>query len=504
MRAFPLPILVCMLVLLTASPIIRAQTPPTASTVQASDECGCDPPLPEVLATVNGTKIGRQDISDAEGRIKELKDSVVEARKRELDLQINSLLLQAEAKKRGVSSALLLETEVVKKVTEPTDAEAQVFFDQNKARMGSADFSAAKTEIIEYLRGERQRNLAKLFADELRAGGQVKILGTVTAPANDAQRSRVFATVNGKNITSADIEDSLLALVSNIRSQIFEMRKNAVELAINDSLLAAEAKRQNVTAQALIESVMNKVPAVTESDAQKFFNENKQRINGEFANLKSQIVSYLEEQAQRKAEKDFADQLKRNATIQVFLTAPQPPVFQIAVDDQPMRGNANAGVTLIDFSDFECGACAQAHEVINRLSAEYGNNLRLVMRDYPLEQHANAFRAAEAAEAAREQGKFWEYAALLFHNQKELGVDRLKEYASQLQLDRAKFDAALDSRKFRERVARDIDEGGRLGVNATPTFFVNGRRVSEISYEALKAAIDAAINAGSLKTMAKP
>ena len=203
-------------------------------------------------------------------------------------------------------------------------------------------------------------------------------------------------------------------------------------------------------------------------------------------------------------EKDFADQLKRNATIQIFLAAPPAPVYQIAVDDQPMRGNPNAGVTLIAFSDFECAACAQTHEMLNRLSTEYGNNLRFVMRDYPLEQHTHAFQAAEAAEAAREQGKFWEYAALLLHNQKALEVDKLKEYASQLQLDRTKFDAALDSRKFRDKVAHDVEEGNRLGINGTPTFFVNGRRVPEISYEALKAAIDAAINAGSVKTLAKP
>jgi protein-disulfide isomerase len=504
MRALLLPILVFILVLLSASPIIRSQAPATPPTAPAGDECGCDPPLPEVLATVNGTRIIRQDISATEGRIKELKDSVVEARKGELDLQINSLLLQAEAKKRGVSNAQLLETEIVKKLTEPTDAEAQAFFDQNRGRIGPSDFSAVKKEIIEYLRAERQRDQAKLFADQLRASAQVKILGAVTPPANDAQRSRVFATVNGKNITSADIEDSLQALVSSVRSQIFETRKKEVDVAVNDLLLTAEAKRQNVTAHALIESVMSKVPPVTDNDARKFFDENKARINGEFDSLKLHILSYLEEQAKRNAEKAFADELRRGATIQIFLTAPQPPFFQIAVDDQPIRGNANAKVTLMVFSDFECGACAQAHEVLNRLSAEYGDNLRLVMRDYPLEQHANAFRAAEAAEAAREQGKFWEYAAILFHNQKALGIDKLKEYASQLQLDRTKFDAALDSRKFREQVARDIDEGGRLGVNATPTFFVNGRRVSEISYEALKAAIDAAINAAPLKTMARP
>ncbi len=499
MRASLLPAMLFALLLLTASPAAQSQTPATAAptpTAAVSDECGCDPPLPEVLAIVNGNKISRSDISGTDADIKRLKDDVIEARKRELDLQINSWLLEVEAKKRGISTTELLQQEVIGKATEPSEADAQAFFEQNKARLGATDFAAVKKDITNYLLEQRQQAAAKVLADRLRAAAQIKLSGTVTPPATDAERSRVFATVNNKNFTSADIEDSLKAFVFSVRSQIFEMRKHAVELAVNDLLLTAEAKRQGITTQALLDSALSKVPAVTDSDAQKFFNENKQRINGEFANLKPQIVSYLEEQAKRNAEKAFADQLKRNATIQLFLAAPQPPAYQIAIDDQPMRGNANASVTLIGFSDFQCSACAAAHDVVNRLSNEYGNNLRVVMRDYPLEQHANAFRAAEAAEAAREQGKFWEYAALLLHNQNALEIDKLKEYASQLQLDRAKFDAAVDSRKFRGNVDRDVAEGSRLGVNATPTFFVNGRKVSEVSYEALKAAIDAALKAG--------
>ncbi len=113
------------------------------------------------------------------------------------------------------------------------------------------------------------------------------------------------------------------------------------------------------------------------------------------------------------------------------------------------------------------------------------------MRDYPLTQHENAFKAAEAAEAAREQGKYWEYTAKLFANQSALGVDQLKQYATQVGLDRAKFDAALDSGKFKAQVERDILDGNKLNVRGTPSLFVNGRPVSDISYEGLKRAIDA-------------
>jgi protein-disulfide isomerase len=115
------------------------------------------------------------------------------------------------------------------------------------------------------------------------------------------------------------------------------------------------------------------------------------------------------------------------------------------------------------------------------------------VRDFPLTQHENAFKAAEAAEAARAQGKYWEYAHLLFTNQKALEVPKLKEYATQVGLDRQKFDALLDSGQLADKVQADSVEGTRIGVNATPTLFINGRPLQERSYEALKNAIDAAL-----------
>jgi protein-disulfide isomerase len=114
--------------------------------------------------------------------------------------------------------------------------------------------------------------------------------------------------------------------------------------------------------------------------------------------------------------------------------------------------------------------------------------------------HQNAEKAAEAAEAAREQGKYWEYTAILFKNQEALEVPKLKTYATQIGLDRAKFDQALDSGKFYDKVQRDLREGEKLGVNATPTIFVNGKRLRDKTPESLKAAIDAALKATASKS----
>jgi len=154
-----------------------------------------------------------------------------------------------------------------------------------------------------------------------------------------------------------------------------------------------------------------------------------------------------------------------------------------------------APVTIVAFTDYQCPSCAAIHPALERLVKEYGDKVRLVMRDFPLTKHGEAFKAAEAAEAAREQGRYWEYIQILMRNQSALSLDKLKDYASELALDRARFDRALESGKFAEIVQRDIEEGMKLGVNATPTVFINGRRVSAKSYDELKANVEAAFKA---------
>jgi protein-disulfide isomerase len=185
--------------------------------------------------------------------------------------------------------------------------------------------------------------------------------------------------------------------------------------------------------------------------------------------------------------------------VQTFLAAPVPPTYEIAIDDQPSKGTQTAPVTIVKFTDFQCPSCAAAHPVLDRLVAESGGRVRLVVRDFPLSQHEHAFKAAEAAEAAREQGKYWEYVDVLFRNQSALGVEQLKQYAAAVGLDRAKFAAALDSGKFAEQVRRDMLDGQKLGISGTPTIFVNGRRQQESTYEALKATVEQALATSAKK-----
>jgi protein-disulfide isomerase len=474
-----------------------------AAPAAAAEDCGCEgAPVPEVLAVVGGVKLTREDIGEqTRARVAELQRQVVDARRGELDLQINSILLEAEAKRRGVTTTRVLEDEVVKKVAEATEAEALAFFEQNKARIeeqagGPVEFKAVKDDIAAHLRAERQQRLAAQLSERLRAAADVKVLvKEATPPARDADRARVFATVGGRNVTSGDIEDSLLALVHDVREEVYRLRQRELDLKINDTLLGQEAQKKQVTTRALLEAeVEAKAAPVTEAQALEFYNQNKERIEGDFAKTKAQIARHLAEAERRRLLVAYAERLRKEGSVQTFLVAPVPPLFQIATDDQPAKGGARAAVTIVEFTDFQCPSCAMVQPVLDRLVAEYGGRVRLVARDYPLPQHAEAFKAAEAAEAARAQGKYWEYAAKLFGNQSALGVESLKRYAAELGLDRAKFDAALDGGKFAEQVRRDLLDGQKVGVNGTPSLFINGRRVGDRSYAGLKAAVDAALN----------
>ncbi|HEX8180883.1 MAG TPA: hypothetical protein VF525_15160 [Pyrinomonadaceae bacterium] len=293
----------------------------------AAVDCGCEAqPLPTVLAVVNGVKLNAQDLSaETQRAVAQLQQQVVAARTHELDLKINSLLLEAEAKQRGISTTKLLQDEVVAKTTEPTEADAQAFYDQNKQRI-KGEFKDVKTDIVAFLREERQGELAGKLAEKLRAAAQVKILTqTVTPPANTADRARVFANVNGRDITSADIEASLQPLILEVQQRVYDLRKREIDVQINDMLLQQAAQKRGLTPRALLDTEINaKLPPVSDAQAQKFYDENKERISGEFAQVKPQLVEYLKNLDEQKAMVAYAEQLRRAASVQVFLTAPTP------------------------------------------------------------------------------------------------------------------------------------------------------------------------------------
>ena len=141
------------------------------------------------------------------------------------------------------------------------------------------------------------------------------------------------------------------------------------------------------------------------------------------------------------------------------------------------QGDANAPVTLVEYGDYECPHCGRAYPIVKEVQNHFGKRLRFVFRNFPLtESHPHAEKAAETAEFAGAEGKFWEMHDLLFENQERLSAPLFGELARTLALDPLALRKALETREFAPRVRADFSGGARSGVNGTPTFFVNGKR----------------------------
>jgi len=480
----------------SASPVAAVVNQQTAPQAQAEVSCGCeDDPQLDVLAIVNGVKIRKDDLSvDTRSKIRLLQDTVVEARSRELDRVVAATLLENAAKARGITPRKLLEIEVTGKVVAPTEAEAQEFYRINKQRI-VRDYKEAKPVILAQMRSEREVQEAQKFANALRTAADIKVLvDRITPPANLNERSRVIATVNGRPITSADIEDSLTPLIFQVKVQTYAYRKAEIDLKINDLLLDQEAKKQGVAPLALVSrEISRRMPMITDQQVLAFYNENKTQFKQEFSKVQLQIVQYLLAQQQQRLAHAYADELRSRAVVHVFIKPPPQPSYRISVANQPSRGNDDATVTVVEFADFENPRCAAQFQILQQLIADFSTQVRFVVRDFPDPYHKYSMKAAEAAEAAHQQGKYWEYAQKLYSNQGALQLDKLKRYASEIGLDRSSFDEALDDGTFNDQIQVDIAEGGKIGVVDTPTFFVNGKRANGQGYAELKLAIQNAL-----------
>ncbi len=173
---------------------------------------------------------------------------------------------------------------------------------------------------------------------------------------------------------------------------------------------------------------------------------------------------------------------------------PPPPPAASKVpfrSDDPARGAKNAKVTIVEFSDFQCPFCSRVGPTLKQLEQAYGKDLRIVWKHQPLPFHPNAMPAAEAAEAARDQGKFWQMHDLMFAEQQQLAPAKYEAWARQIGLDVRKFKAAIESHRFRSRIEEDSKLGGSVGASGTPTLFVNCRQiVGAQPYDRFKTMVD--------------
>ncbi len=291
--------------------------------------CGCEQkPELNVLAVVNGLKIRKDDLSiDTRTQVGLAQEEVITARAQELDRQINQILLNAEAKRRNLAPNMIVLLEVKARIVPPTEADARAYYEENKKRFAGLSFSSVKKNILERLTIDRQNVRAFQYLSALRVGAQINVSNTqVTPPSDESDLSRVYATVNGVNITSEDIEKGLLDLIFMTQQAVYELRKRDLDIRINDLLLDQEAKRLGTSPAALLNlNVKTKMHIVNEDQARAYYKQQKDNFSGSFSDNKLRILQFLQSQEERKQFAAYAEELRKGSAVQVYLTAPTQP-----------------------------------------------------------------------------------------------------------------------------------------------------------------------------------
>jgi protein-disulfide isomerase len=233
--------------------------------------------------------------------------------------------------------------------------------------------------------------------------------------------------------------------------------------------LESAAAARNLTVDALLRAELEAAGGVSDTEISAFYESNRQRMppDRSMDSLKPAIRSHLE---QSKLEQIRAN-LRQQAKAEILL---EPPRVQVSGTGHA-RGPENAPVTIVEFSDYQCPFCLRAEPTVAAVLERYGDRVRLEYRHLPLVQiHPRAQPAAVAAVCADKQGKFWDYHARLFQNQKALEDADLKKYASEVGLDGKAFDECRAHPEAAQRVNADMEAAGRAGIDGTPAFLVNG------------------------------
>ena len=286
---------------------------------------------------------------------------------------------------------------------------------------------------------------------------------------------RLKGDMDALKTRAAESEEQLKAQLANIKVQVKDQEFNLRKKALAEMLFDMEAQSRGITRDALLAQEVTAKSTVTNADTDALWEEVKDRAKGA---TKAQVMTQLQQMAaQRKAESRMAlyerELFKKH---EVSFVGLQPARKTVTIPaDAPALGPVDAPITIVEFTDYQCPYCQQAQQYVDRVMAAYGDKVRLVYQEFPLDFHGQAKPAGVAARCAGEQGKFWEMHTGLLRSPGSFDAADLQRRAVELGIEPMKFNTCIASGKYDPVIQKAIDNGRSVGVTGTPTFFLNGR-----------------------------
>lgn len=327
-------------------------------------------------------------------------------------------------------------------------------------------------------------------------------------PAASADDPPVARLASGEVIRANEFdawvrEDLLVeAMRGRTQSQVYAFQADALRRMQLERLLEREAGARGVSGMELYEQEIAKAPPVGDEQVRAVYEARKAQFGGRsYEEVAEPLRRRLEEQSRGETWNAYLDGLLASQGFTVLIDRPRATVDPIG----PSLGPDSAPVTIVAFTDYECPYCRRAEPVVAEVLDRYGDRVRLVVRQFPLDMHPNARAAAEAAACARAQGRFFEYHAALFADPKKLTKRDLLDRARDNGLDVVVFERCIAAGQSAGEVEADIAAGRELEVKGTPVFFVNGIRLEGVqSADAFAEVIDAELGAAPASGSPRP
>lgn len=296
------------------------------------------------------------------------------------------------------------------------------------------------------------------------------------------------ATQDGLAAKAGDVQITNAELMEGIESEVYEQEAKAFEVKFNklrqillQKFMEKDPRKQGISNDEYLSKFIAKDVKVSDKEIDAFIKD--QSIPQEHINpqVREKIKNYLEIERKKEAvDKWLAEQTKKTP-VEVYINKPRRPTFPVEAGNAPFAGDKDAKVVIVEYSDFQCPFCAKGAELLKKIKEKYGKKVKVAFKQFPLPFHNHAEQAAVASLCANEQGseKFWKMHDEMFANQETaLDPEGLKNTAKKIGLKMDVFEKCLSENKYLAQVKADMEEGKKIGVKSTPTFFVNGQLVS--------------------------
>ncbi|HSB61238.1 MAG TPA: thioredoxin domain-containing protein, partial [Vicinamibacteria bacterium] len=473
----------------------------------------CQPGLAseKIAAIVNGQEILQSELEQGlQDYVERLKEEVYQHRQRKLDEILADRLIAREAASRGISKQQLLEREVHSKLT-IEHGDYQKLYDQFAETLLGGEEQKRET-IRQYVKYDSRLRSRQDFAgrlkkkypvelffppdpsqkptdrgsptqaqtgDRIQTGGESPAARQASPPAQvewPTEYPAVVAQIGDDRILDRDLEEALRVRLYRLRGAVYLQKKRRLEERVQQLLLKTAADERGLTVEALLQSqVYKKLAPVTDGEIHQYYVQNQETLRATEQEARDNIRGYLEFTRGHAARADYLEQLRATSEIEIFLQEPERQRTKfVDLEEYPSLGPGDAPVTIVQFNNYQCPVCTVIHPFLQRAMEAFPGKIRIVVRNYYEPFQAVAHLAAQAAQCARRQGRFWEYHQQLLENAQALTPQDLKIYAARIELDPATFNRCLDRGEAIPGLLHDIEDSLRYEAIEGPSLFVNG------------------------------